>query len=135
MQPSSGHAHVRRCSDDGSREARDPVVASFVRGATTIPVPVFETDAVLDLIERESVTMLPGPPTSRRGATVEQIATTSGKPCAGAEVSIVDDGDVLGRVSKAFVASPAPVPTEELIAWSRTAWRDSSSPYRTGVPS
>ncbi|MBS9375191.1 FadD3 family acyl-CoA ligase [Rhodococcus sp. B50] len=39
------------------------LVASFIRGATMIPVPVFETDTVLDLIERESVTMLPGPPT------------------------------------------------------------------------
>src|SRR5690606_30214457 len=39
------------------------LVASFIRGATMIPVPVFETDTVLDLIEREHVTMLPGPPT------------------------------------------------------------------------
>ncbi len=100
-----------------------------------IPVPVFETDTVLDLIERESVTMLPGPPTSPRGATVEQIATTSGKPCAGAEVSIADDDDALGRMSKTFVVSFDPVPAEEPIAGSRTAGRDSTSPYQTGVPS
>ncbi|BDB62539.1 FadD3 family acyl-CoA ligase [Rhodococcus sp. RDE2] len=39
------------------------LVASFICGAKMIPVPVFETDTVLDLIEREHVTMLPGPPT------------------------------------------------------------------------
>ncbi|SEG85111.1 Acyl-CoA synthetase (AMP-forming)/AMP-acid ligase II [Thermomonospora echinospora] len=38
-------------------------VASMVRGATVIPVPVFELDRVLELVEREKVTMLPGPPT------------------------------------------------------------------------
>ncbi|MGW4368531.1 FadD3 family acyl-CoA ligase [Nocardia takedensis] len=39
------------------------LVASLVRGATMLPVPVFDVDAVLDLVERERVTMLPGPPT------------------------------------------------------------------------
>lgn len=39
------------------------LVASFLRGATMLPVPVFDIDAVVDLIERERITMLPGPPT------------------------------------------------------------------------
>ncbi|MBA9005401.1 FadD3 family acyl-CoA ligase [Thermomonospora cellulosilytica] len=39
------------------------LVASMIRGATVIPVPVFELDRVLELVEREKVTMLPGPPT------------------------------------------------------------------------
>jgi HIP---CoA ligase len=39
------------------------LVASFLRGATMLPVPVFDVDAVVDLIERERITMLPGPPT------------------------------------------------------------------------
>ncbi|MEU5343730.1 MULTISPECIES: FadD3 family acyl-CoA ligase [unclassified Streptomyces] len=39
------------------------LVASFLRGATMLPVPVFDTDVVLDLVERERVTVLPGPPT------------------------------------------------------------------------
>ena len=38
-------------------------VASLIRGATILPVPVFDVDAVVDLIEAERVTMLPGPPT------------------------------------------------------------------------
>ncbi|MFE6862068.1 FadD3 family acyl-CoA ligase [Nocardia sp. NPDC057668] len=39
------------------------IVASLIRGATMLPVPVFEVDRVLDLVAREQVTMLPGPPT------------------------------------------------------------------------
>lgn len=39
------------------------LIASLIRGATILPVPVFDVDAVLDLVEREQVTMLPGPPT------------------------------------------------------------------------
>ncbi|BCO34502.1 fatty acid--CoA ligase [Mycobacterium heckeshornense] len=38
-------------------------IASLIRGATMIPVAIFEVDRVLELIERERVTMLPGPPT------------------------------------------------------------------------
>ncbi|MFF2846299.1 FadD3 family acyl-CoA ligase [Streptomyces sp. NPDC058001] len=39
------------------------VIASLIRGATILPVPVFDVDRVLELVEREQVTMLPGPPT------------------------------------------------------------------------
>lgn len=39
------------------------LVASFLRGATMLPVATFDIDRVVDLIERERVTMLPGPPT------------------------------------------------------------------------
>ena len=38
------------------------VLASFIRGTTLIPFPVFETKAVADLISREKITVLPGPP-------------------------------------------------------------------------
>ncbi|MFJ3775781.1 FadD3 family acyl-CoA ligase [Streptomyces sp. NPDC090075] len=38
-------------------------IASLIRGATILPVPVFDVERVLDLVERERVTMLPGPPT------------------------------------------------------------------------
>ncbi|WP_405969670.1 FadD3 family acyl-CoA ligase [Streptomyces sp. NBC_00988] len=39
------------------------MVASLIRGMTILPVPVFDVDTVLDLVEREKVTVLPGPPT------------------------------------------------------------------------
>jgi len=38
-------------------------IASLIRGATILPVPVFDVDRVVDLIAAEQVTMLPGPPT------------------------------------------------------------------------
>jgi acyl-CoA synthetase (AMP-forming)/AMP-acid ligase II len=39
------------------------LIASFIRGATMVPVPVFDVDRVVDLIATERITMLPGPPT------------------------------------------------------------------------
>ncbi len=39
------------------------LIASFIRGATMVPVPVFDVDRVVELIEAERITMLPGPPT------------------------------------------------------------------------
>lgn len=39
------------------------LIASFIRGATMLPVPVFDVDRVVELIAAERVTMLPGPPT------------------------------------------------------------------------
>lgn len=38
-------------------------ITSLIRGATILPVPVFDVDRVLALVEREKVTVLPGPPT------------------------------------------------------------------------
>ena len=131
------------------------LVTSFLRGATMLPVAVFDVDSVVDLIERERVTMLPGPPTlyhslltvadktrlstlragvtgaadipvelvrrihgelpfqtlmtgyglteagnvtlSRPGDSFEAVATTAGLPCAGVEVRVGEDGEVLVR--------------------------------------
>src|SRR4051794_17772809 len=39
------------------------VLASLMRGATIFPVAVFDPGAVLDLVARERITVLPGPPT------------------------------------------------------------------------
>jgi HIP---CoA ligase len=39
------------------------LIASLLRGATILPVAVFDVDEVVNLIERERITMLPGPPT------------------------------------------------------------------------
>ncbi|EHB54066.1 Long-chain-fatty-acid--CoA ligase [Mycolicibacterium rhodesiae JS60] len=38
-------------------------IATFIRGATMLPVPVFDIDRVVELIATERITMLPGPPT------------------------------------------------------------------------
>ncbi len=38
-------------------------IAACIRGATMLPVRVFDVDAVLEIIETERITMLPGPPT------------------------------------------------------------------------
>jgi HIP---CoA ligase len=38
-------------------------IASMIRGATILPMAVFDLDRALDLVEREQVTVLPGPPT------------------------------------------------------------------------
>ncbi|MGB8387854.1 FadD3 family acyl-CoA ligase [Mycobacterium sp.] len=39
------------------------LITSFLRGATMLPVAVFDVDTVVDLVDRERITMLPGPPT------------------------------------------------------------------------
>ena len=38
-------------------------LACLVTGATNVPVPVFDAERVMQIIERERVTVLPGPPT------------------------------------------------------------------------
>jgi acyl-CoA synthetase (AMP-forming)/AMP-acid ligase II len=144
------------------------LVTSFLRGATMLPVAVFDVDTVVDLIERERITMLPGPPTlyhsllavadksklstlragvtgaadipvelvrrihdelpfqtlmtgyglteagnvtlSLPGDSSEDVATTAGVPCAGVDVRIADDGEVLVRgygVMKGYLDDPA----------------------------
>jgi acyl-CoA synthetase (AMP-forming)/AMP-acid ligase II len=39
------------------------LITSFLRGATMVPVAAFDIDRVVELIEQERITMLPGPPT------------------------------------------------------------------------
>jgi HIP---CoA ligase len=39
------------------------LIASFTRGATMVPVDVFDIDRVVELVAAERITMLPGPPT------------------------------------------------------------------------
>jgi acyl-CoA synthetase (AMP-forming)/AMP-acid ligase II len=41
-------------------------LASLLRGATIVPVPVFDVAEVLSLVESERITVLPGPPTLYR---------------------------------------------------------------------
>ncbi len=42
-------------------------LSSIMRGATILPQPVFDVPAVLERIERERITVLPGPPTLLQG--------------------------------------------------------------------
>ncbi|WP_084495924.1 FadD3 family acyl-CoA ligase [Nocardia shimofusensis] len=42
---------------------RAGLIASLIRGATILPLPVFDVDRVLELVAKEKITMLPGPPT------------------------------------------------------------------------
>ncbi len=42
-------------------------LACLLRGATAIPLPVFDLDVVMATIERERITVLPGPPTLLHG--------------------------------------------------------------------
>jgi acyl-CoA synthetase (AMP-forming)/AMP-acid ligase II len=42
------------------------ILASLITGALMIPHPVFDVDTVLDLVQREKITMLPGPPTAHQ---------------------------------------------------------------------
>jgi acyl-CoA synthetase (AMP-forming)/AMP-acid ligase II len=39
------------------------IIACLLRGATIVPQPVFDVPTVLELIERERISVLPGPPT------------------------------------------------------------------------
>jgi HIP---CoA ligase len=39
------------------------IIACLLRGATIVPQPVFDVPTTLDLVEREQITVVPGPPT------------------------------------------------------------------------
>jgi acyl-CoA synthetase (AMP-forming)/AMP-acid ligase II len=39
------------------------IIACLLRGATVVPQPVFDVATTLDLVERERITVVPGPPT------------------------------------------------------------------------
>jgi acyl-CoA synthetase (AMP-forming)/AMP-acid ligase II len=66
------------------------LVASFLRGATMIPVDVFDTDRVLDLVERERVTVLPGPPTLYHSL----LDAAAGRDLSSLRVAVTGSADI-----------------------------------------
>ncbi|EUA07499.1 AMP-binding enzyme family protein [Mycobacterium kansasii 732] len=52
-------------------------IASLIRGATIVPVPAFDLGRVLELIEREQITMLPG----RRRCIIRYLAPGASAIC------------------------------------------------------
>ncbi|NUS55463.1 MAG: fatty acid--CoA ligase family protein [Streptomycetaceae bacterium] len=65
-------------------------IASLIRGATILPVPVFDVDRVLDLVEREKVTVLPGPPTLYHAL----LAAADGRDLSSLRVAVTGAADI-----------------------------------------
>jgi acyl-CoA synthetase (AMP-forming)/AMP-acid ligase II len=65
-------------------------IASLIRGATILPVPVFDVDGVLDLVEREKVTVLPGPPTLYQSL----LSAGGGRDLSSLRVAVTGSADI-----------------------------------------
>jgi acyl-CoA synthetase (AMP-forming)/AMP-acid ligase II len=104
-------------------------LAAMISGAAMLPVAVFDAAAVLDLVEREKVTVLPGPPTLYH-LLLAALLTAGGSggrdlsslrlAVTGAADSVPDER--LGQVGAAFVvrsAADAATTEAELIGWCR----------------
>jgi acyl-CoA synthetase (AMP-forming)/AMP-acid ligase II len=67
-------------------------LASLMRGATIFPVPVFDVPAVLEQVERERITVLPGPPTLYR--SILDLPERSGFDLGSLRVAITGAADI-----------------------------------------
>jgi acyl-CoA synthetase (AMP-forming)/AMP-acid ligase II len=65
-------------------------IASLIRGATILPVPVFDGDRVMELVEREKVTVLPGPPTLYHSL----LAAQNGRDLSSLRVAVTGAADI-----------------------------------------
>jgi acyl-CoA synthetase (AMP-forming)/AMP-acid ligase II len=65
-------------------------ITSLLRGAAILPVPVFDVDRVLDLVEREQVTVLPGPPTLYHAL----LAAPAGRDLSTLRVAVTGAADI-----------------------------------------
>lgn len=67
-------------------------VASLIAGATVLPVPVYDGGAVLDLVEREKVTVLPGPPALYHSLLT--AAAGAGRDLSSLRLAVIGAADV-----------------------------------------
>jgi acyl-CoA synthetase (AMP-forming)/AMP-acid ligase II len=66
------------------------LVASLIRGATALPLAVFEADRVLELVEKERVTVLPGPPTLYHSL----LEADAGRDLSSLRVAVTGSADI-----------------------------------------
>ncbi|MDX6745149.1 FadD3 family acyl-CoA ligase [Actinocorallia sp. A-T 12471] len=71
-------------------------VASLLKGCTILPVPVFDVDRVLELVETERVTVLPGPPAVYHGllAAPGDRTTRGGRDVSSLRVAATGAADI-----------------------------------------
>ena len=67
-------------------------LACLMRGATVYPVPVFDVDRVLELVETEQITVLPGPPTVYQ--TVLDHPARTGRDLSSLRVAVTGAADI-----------------------------------------
>jgi HIP---CoA ligase len=65
-------------------------ITSLLRGATMLPVPVLDVDRVLELVEREKVTVLPGPPTLYHSL----LSAPAGRDLSSLRVAVTGAADI-----------------------------------------
>ena len=67
-------------------------LACLLRGATLYPAPVFDVDRVLELVEAEQITVLPGPPTVYQ--TVLDHPARTGRDLSSLRVAVTGAADI-----------------------------------------
>ncbi|MER5430029.1 FadD3 family acyl-CoA ligase [Streptomyces sp. NPDC002588] len=66
------------------------LVASLIRGATVLPLAVFDVGRVLELVEKERVTVLPGPPTLYHSL----LEAAGGRDLSSLRVAVTGSADI-----------------------------------------
>ncbi|MER6957114.1 FadD3 family acyl-CoA ligase [Streptomyces sp. NPDC000618] len=66
------------------------LVTSMIRGATVLPLAVFDVERVLELVEKERVTVLPGPPTLYHSL----LAAAGGRDLSSLRVAVTGSADI-----------------------------------------
>ncbi|GAB2831511.1 FadD3 family acyl-CoA ligase [Actinocorallia aurea] len=81
-------------------------VASLLKGCAILPVPVFDVDRVLELVEREKVTVLPGPPAVYHGllAAPGDRAVRGGRDVSSLRVAATGAADIPADLVRRILA-------------------------------